>query len=78
MCGTCMWQQLQRQTAQQQTADSTATRGCTDAAQLTPENCMGQTLYLPDFRIIFNIFAKLIFALKFNNMHNFHKVIITG
>ena len=41
---------------------------------------------LPDFRIIFNIYAKLIFALKFdiyvltqpNNMHkNFHKVIIT-
>ena len=48
---------------------------------------MGQTLNLPDFLIIFNIFGKLIFALKFNiwvlthtnNMHkNVHKVIITG
>ena len=28
--GTCTWQQLQRQTVLQQTADSTATRGCTD------------------------------------------------
>ena len=40
---------------------------------------MGQTLNLPDFRIIFNISAKLIFAPKFiisflthpNNMQNF-------
>ena len=48
---------------------------------------MGQNLNLPYFRIISNIFAKLIFALKFNiwvltqpnNMHkNFDKVIITG
>ena len=27
---------------------------------------LGQTLNLPDFRIIVNIFAKLIFTLKFN------------
>ena len=32
MCGTRTWQQLQRQTALQQTADSTAPRGCTDVA----------------------------------------------
>ena len=31
-CGTRTWQQLQRQTALQQTADSTAPRGCTDVA----------------------------------------------
>ena len=48
---------------------------------------LGQTLNLQDFCIIFNLFPKLIFALKFNirmwqhhnNMHrNFHKGFITG
>ena len=48
---------------------------------------LGQTLNLPDFRMILNIFGKSIFALKFNiwvlqhpnNMHkNFHKDFITG
>ena len=47
----------------------------------------GLTHFFGDFPTIFNIFAKLIFALKFNiwvlthpnNLHtNFYKVIITG